>query len=103
MPAKNFHQNIAILVRWKSKHRRQNFLQRNFARAGQNESRRSLLQKKFLQRRQLVQDRFLDSGRQFAEKSLELFDDVKKQETGSFRFRICRFHFAIFTLSFCST
>src|SRR4051812_14640947 len=79
VPAKNLHQDFAILFRRKTENYRQNLLQRNFARPEQDETGRSLLQEKFLQWRQFVQDRFLNGRRQFAQKSLELFDDVKKQ------------------------
>ena len=79
VPAKKLHQHIARLGgRRPGEERRDNFLERKSVRAGQDEPRRALLQKQFLQRRQLVQDRLLDRLRQFAQKTFEALDDVEK-------------------------
>ena len=80
LPAINFHQDIAQIARLRGgKECGDDFLHRQLVRAGENETRRALFQKELLQRRQFLQDRFLNRGRQFAQKTFEPLDDVEEK------------------------
>ncbi len=87
LPAKKFHEHVArFRGRRPGEEGRDDFLDREFVRTGQDEARRPLLQKQLLQRSQLVQNRLLNRGRKPAEKAFEPFDDVEKRGADSFQF-----------------
>ena len=87
LPAKKFHQNVArFRGRGPAEEGRNDFLNREFVRAGQDEARRPLLQKQLLQRSQLVQHRLLNRGWKPAEKAFEPFDDVEERGAIHFNF-----------------
>ena len=80
VPAEHLHEHVAQIARLRGREeRRDDFLERELVRTGENKPRRTLFQKQLLHRRQLFQHRLLDRLRQLAEKALEPLDDVEKK------------------------
>src|SRR5207247_6074614 len=79
VPAKKLHQDFARLGRRRPREKRcYDLLERPRVGAGDDKARRALLQKQFLERRQLVQDRPVNRLWQFAEEPFESLDDVEQ-------------------------
>src|SRR5205809_4366022 len=75
LPTEKFHQNIAGLARGvPAEQGSDDFVDGEFVRSGENETRRPLLEKQLLERSELLQNRLLDRGRELAEKAFEPLD-----------------------------
>src|SRR5437667_4449610 len=77
-PMHRHHGNVHLLLNAGNKEGVDELLHWHFARSNEEESWRPLFQEQFFERRQLVENRFPDFGRQPACKAFEPFSDMKK-------------------------